>query len=52
MPFLTDWQQAKKTFETTTGKKKPSDKFLDIFRKATGIEDALKNLDKAKTART
>lgn len=48
--LLTSWKTAKKTFETRTGKKKPSAKIGPI-RKGTGIEDALKKLENAKNAR-
>jgi hypothetical protein len=41
----TMWQNAKKTFEEKTGKKKPSEKFLGAFRKSSGVESALDNLD-------
>lgn len=44
-PYLADWQNAKKTFETATGKKKPSEKVLGAFRKSTKIESALKGVD-------
>ncbi|MDX2131076.1 MAG: hypothetical protein SFY69_03370 [Planctomycetota bacterium] len=49
MPFVDTWKTAKKSFETMTHKKKPTDKFLGVFRKGTGVEEALKSLDKAKT---
>ncbi len=49
MPFVDAWKTAKKNFETATHKKKPTDKFLGVFRKGTGVEESLKNLDKAKT---
>ncbi|CAG1006447.1 hypothetical protein PHYC_03326 [Phycisphaerales bacterium] len=48
MPFLPTWKTAKTTFETKTHKKKPSEKFLGVFRKGTGIEDSLKKLDAAR----
>ena len=41
------WQAAKKTFEASTGQKKPSQKFILGVRKGTGIEDALKKCDSA-----
>lgn len=49
MPFVDAWKTAKKNFETMTHKKKPTEKFLGVFRKGTGVEESLKNLDKAKT---
>lgn len=45
--MLDDWKQAKKDFETLTGKKKPTEKVLGLFRKSTGLEDALKACDTA-----
>lgn len=50
MPFKDDWKKAKTAFETATGKKKPSATFLGVFRKGTGLESALKDMDGAKTA--
>ena len=41
------WVQAKKTFETTTGKKKPGPKLLGIFRLPSGLESAFEAIDKA-----
>jgi hypothetical protein len=49
MSLLAAWKQAKDLFEKTTGRKKPSEKTWLGFRKSTGIEDALKALDKART---
>lgn len=48
MPFAPAWKAAKTEFETATHKKKPSEKFLGVFRKGTGIESAVKALDSAK----
>lgn len=48
MSVVARWKTAKTTFETTTGKKKPSDKFLGLVRKGSGIEAALKVVDGAK----
>lgn len=39
------WNAAKKAFETATGKKKPSKMFLGSFRKSSGIESAIDDLD-------
>lgn len=50
MTLAADWKTAKTAFETATGKKKPSEKFLGIFRQGTGIESALKEVDGAKDA--
>src|SRR5262249_20162065 len=47
MPLLDKWKAAKKAFETATGKKKPSEKALGVFRKSSGLEEALKKLDGA-----
>lgn len=46
MSLLSEWKVAKKNFETATGKKKPSAKFLGVFNKS-GVEDVLKALDSA-----
>lgn len=48
MPFAPVWKAAKTKFETSTNKKKPSEKFLGVFRKGTGVESAVKALDSAK----
>jgi hypothetical protein len=50
MALTDDWKSAKSLFETATKKKKPSEKFLGVFRKGTGVEGALKKADAAKTA--
>ena len=42
-----DWVEAKTDFKTITGKKKPSEKFLLVFRKGSGIESSLGKLDEA-----
>ena len=42
-----EWKNTKKEFEKDTNKKKPAEKFLGIFRKSSGIESALKKLDKS-----
>jgi hypothetical protein len=47
MSYLKDWQDAKKAFEAATGKKKPSESFLGVFRKSSGMESACKGLDDA-----
>lgn len=47
MGMEADWTQAKKDFTTATGKKKPSDKFLGVFRKPSGIEGTCKAFDTA-----
>jgi len=43
--WASEWAASKTAFETTTGKKKPSELILGKFRKSSGIEDALKKLD-------
>ena len=48
-PYLPDWQKAKDTFEEQTGLKKPAAKGKLLFvswRKPSGMEDALKAIDK------
>lgn len=40
------WQVTKKQFEKMTGKKKPAEKVMKYFRKSSGVESALKNMDK------
>lgn len=47
MSYEAAWKQAKRDFEQATGRKKPSEKFLGVFRKGTGVESAAKDLDKA-----
>lgn len=47
MGFYDDWQKAKKKFEADTGKKKPSKKFLGVFRLSAGLDNAAKSCDKA-----
>lgn len=49
MTLVASWKTAKKLFETTTGKKKPSSTFLGLFKESSGIEPALKDADGAKT---
>lgn len=46
MAYLDDWKLCKRTFEAKAGKK-PSEKFLGVFRKSSGMEDAAKGLDAA-----
>ncbi len=43
--WLNEWQATKAEFEVMTKKKKPSKKFMKIFRKSSGIEKKLKTLD-------
>ncbi len=43
--WLANWQKAKKEFEDLTGKKKPAEKVLLVFRKSSGLESALKACD-------
>ncbi|MBL8796317.1 MAG: hypothetical protein JNM56_20625 [Planctomycetia bacterium] len=47
MPLLDQWKTAKTKFEAATGKKKPSEKFMGIYKKSSGVESALKKLDAA-----
>lgn len=50
MSEVDKWKKAKKEFEQLTGKKKPAEKTLGAFRKSSGLEDALKKVDKQHTA--
>ena len=45
--FKDEWQTIKDNFEKATAKKKPSDKFLGLFNKSSGITPAAKKLDEA-----
>lgn len=45
-----EWKTTKEKFEKLTGKKKPAEKVLGMFRKSSGIEGALKDCDKADVA--
>lgn len=45
MSYLQDWTNAKKTFETKTKEKKPSEKVMGIFRKSSSLEKACQGLD-------
>ncbi len=47
MSFLNQWTDAKQEFETATQRKKPSEKVFGVFRQSSGLEDALKVVDKA-----
>jgi hypothetical protein len=47
MPLLDQWKAAKTKFEAATGRKKPSEKFMGLFRKSSGVESAVKKLDAA-----
>lgn len=44
---LQEWKDAKAHFETKTSKKKPSNKFLGIFRTGNSLESSLKKMDEA-----
>ena len=46
MAYLDSWKICKRTFEGKAGKK-PSEKFLLVFRKSSGMEDVAKGLDTA-----
>lgn len=46
LAYEVQWKATKKDFEKLTGKKKPAEKTLGIFRKSTKIEDTLKKVDK------
>ena len=45
--FFGDWKAAKKMFESLSGRKKPSKKFVGAFRKSSGLEKAIKAMDTA-----
>lgn len=45
--FEKEWNDIKKNFERATTKKKPSEKFLGIFNKPSGITPAARTFDKA-----
>lgn len=47
LKFKYDWKAAKQDFEKETGKKKPSETVLGVFRKSAGLDNALDDLDKA-----
>jgi hypothetical protein len=47
MSYLNDWKNIKKRYEAATGKSKPGEKFLGLFRKSSGIEKATEAVDKA-----
>lgn len=47
---LQEWKDAKAHFESKTSKKKPSDKFLGIFRLGNSLEATLKKMDETYTA--
>lgn len=49
MTLKEEWKAIKTSFETATGKKKPSPKLLGVFRSGTGLEAALDKVDKATT---
>lgn len=42
-----EWKDAKKYFEETTGKKKPNDTVLKVFKKYSGLEKSIDNAEKA-----
>ena len=42
---IKSWRASKKKFKATTGKKKPSEKFLVAFRKSSGVESAVDSVD-------
>ncbi|MGN6367508.1 MAG: hypothetical protein ACTHN5_04535 [Phycisphaerae bacterium] len=47
MSYADTWKAAKTKYENDTKSKKPSDKFMGVFRKSSGIETACKDLDTA-----
>ena len=46
-PFAALWADAKAAFTKASNRKKPSEKFLSVFRKSSGLEKATADLDKA-----
>ena len=47
MSYFKTWEQLKLAFEKESGRKKPSESFMGVFRKPSGLEDATKKLDDA-----
>jgi vacuolar-type H+-ATPase subunit I/STV1 len=47
MSYLSDWKNIKKRYESATGKSKPGETFLGLFRKSSGLEKATESVDKA-----
>lgn len=47
MSYFRRWEQLKLNFEKDTGRKKPADTFMGVFRKPSGLGDATKDLDAA-----
>lgn len=47
MSYFKTWEKLKLTFEKESGRKKPGDTFMGVFRKPSGIEEATKKLDDA-----
>lgn len=47
--FKKDWEAAKKKFETDSGRKKPAESYMLLFRKSSGVSKVMQNLDKAGT---
>ena len=47
MSYFKTWEKLKLTFEKDSGRKKPGDTFMGVFRKPSGIEETTKKLDDA-----
>jgi hypothetical protein len=47
MNYFKTWEKLKLTFEKDSGRKKPGDTFMGVFRKPSGLEEATKKLDDA-----
>ena len=47
MSYFKTWEKLKLTFEKDSGRKKPGDTFMGVFRKPSGLEEATKKLDDA-----
>lgn len=45
--FAPQWKEIKVDYEAATDRKKPSEKFLGLFKKPTGLEAAFKSFDEA-----
>lgn len=47
MSYFKTWEKLKLTFEKDSGRKKPGETFMGVFRKPSGLEEATKKLDDA-----
>jgi hypothetical protein len=51
MTYLQEWQTIKRNFETAAGRKKPSEKFMGVWKRSSGIEPITRDVDTALAAR-